>query len=150
MVAQRLPPYIFAFWIDERHVFRVGSLDGRPSAFRIPFGKDLVQVAVEQLLGLWHAMSPFVVMRPRTGVANIRYLTAPGDALKPCGSSRSGTRRPGWDESVARRTRSGPWTRRRFGRGGGLRRSNRRGVPGLLRRSRGPRPGRRLRRRPLG
>src|SRR5205809_5953574 len=50
LVAQRSSPYEFSFWIDERHVFRICSLDGRPSAFRVPLGKHRVQVAVKQLL----------------------------------------------------------------------------------------------------
>src|SRR5689334_24491440 len=55
-VAQRLPAYNFSFWIDKRDVFYKCSLDGRPSAFGVPLGKDLVQVAVKQLLRVWHAI----------------------------------------------------------------------------------------------
>src|SRR5271170_4000142 len=70
LVAQRLSPYKFSIWIDERHVFRICSLDGCPSAFRVPFGKDLVQVAVKQLLRVWHAITPLIVIRPRSETAN--------------------------------------------------------------------------------
>jgi hypothetical protein len=65
-----LSAYNFSFWIDERHVFGICSLDGRPAAFGIPLGKDLVQVAVKQLLRVWHAVNPLVVIRPRSGTAN--------------------------------------------------------------------------------
>jgi hypothetical protein len=56
LVAQLLPPDKFSFWFDEPHVFRIGPLDGRPSASRVPLGKHLVQVAVKQLLRVRHAI----------------------------------------------------------------------------------------------
>jgi hypothetical protein len=92
LVAQRLSPYKFSFWIDERHVFRICSLDGRPSAFRVPLGKDPVQVAVKQLLRVWHATSPLVVIRPQSGSANSRVSdTLPrrsrGGELMACASA---------------------------------------------------------------
>jgi hypothetical protein len=59
LVAQRLSPRVFSFWVDERHVFRVCSLDSRTSAFRVPLGKDVVQVAVKQLLRVRHAIKSF-------------------------------------------------------------------------------------------
>jgi hypothetical protein len=66
LVAQRVSPDKFSFRIDEPHVFGIGSFDSRPSAFRVPLGKDLVQVAVKQLLRVWHAVSPLVVIRRRS------------------------------------------------------------------------------------
>jgi hypothetical protein len=47
LVAQRLPARKFSVWIDERHVFGIGSPDGRPPAFRVRLGKDLAQVFCE-------------------------------------------------------------------------------------------------------
>ncbi len=56
LVAQHLPPDKFSFCLDEPHVFRIGPLDGRPSASRVPLEKHLVQVAVKQLLRVRHAI----------------------------------------------------------------------------------------------
>ena len=58
LVAQRLSPDKFSFWIDECHVFSIRSLNGRPPAFGVPLGKDLVQIAVKQIVGVRHGMSP--------------------------------------------------------------------------------------------
>src|SRR4029077_11816789 len=43
LLAQRLPADKFSVWIDERHIFRIRPPDGLPPAFRVSFGKDLVQ-----------------------------------------------------------------------------------------------------------
>ena len=45
LVAPGLSPRVFSLRVDERHGFRLCSLDGRTSAFSIPLGKDVVQVA---------------------------------------------------------------------------------------------------------
>jgi hypothetical protein len=41
-----------------------------PGGVRGPARKDLVQVAVKQLLRVWHALNPLVVIRPRSGTAS--------------------------------------------------------------------------------
>jgi hypothetical protein len=83
LVAQRLSPYKFSFWIDERHVFCICSLDGRPSAFRVPLGKDLVQVAVKQLLCVWHAIDPLIVIRRAFSVAGVGRVMLGAGGLEP-------------------------------------------------------------------
>jgi hypothetical protein len=58
LVAQRVPADKLSIRIDEPHVFRIGSPDGRPPAFRVSLGKDLVQVAMKQLRRCWHWINP--------------------------------------------------------------------------------------------
>jgi len=36
LVIQRLPSYVFSFWVDEPDVFGISSLDSCPLAFRVP------------------------------------------------------------------------------------------------------------------